>query len=145
MYFDLIGQFVKDNRIKKTGRNPKGLSQTELSTALGYKNGQFISNVERALCSIPAKKLLVLAEVFSVDAEDIVEIKVADLRRGLHRDLGMKKCLCCGRVVKATKENITGDNELGVWFDCECENTLFFKKKPKAEVVREPTFPILVL
>ena len=43
--------------------HPKGYSQSELSHLLGYKNGQFISNVERALCNIPLKMLGKVSEV----------------------------------------------------------------------------------
>jgi DNA-binding Xre family transcriptional regulator len=42
---------------KKRLAHPKRYSQSELSEVLGYKNGQFISNVERGLCLFPFKIL----------------------------------------------------------------------------------------
>ena len=47
--FKNIAELIKTKRLQ----HPKGYSQSELSHLLGYKNGQFISNVERALCNIP--------------------------------------------------------------------------------------------
>lgn len=57
--------------------HPKGYSQSELSHLLGYKNGQFISNVERALCNIPLKMLRRVSEVLDITSE---ELKAAILK-----------------------------------------------------------------
>lgn len=57
--------------------HPKGYSQSELSHLLGYKNGQFISNVERALCNIPLKMLKKVSEVLDITSDDL---KAAILR-----------------------------------------------------------------
>ena len=51
--FQNIAKLIRQKRLT----HPKGYSQSELSHLLGYKNGQFISNVERALCNIPLKML----------------------------------------------------------------------------------------
>lgn len=72
-YFENIANLI---RSKRTG-HPKGYSQSELSHLLGYKNGQFISNVERALCNIPLKMLKRVSEVLDISPE---EIKSAILR-----------------------------------------------------------------
>lgn len=58
--------------------HPKGYSQSELSHLLGYKNGQFISNVERALCNIPLKMLGKVSEVLDIPAEDLKEAILKD-------------------------------------------------------------------
>ena len=47
----------------KTHREKLKLSQREVSEHLGFKNGQFISNVERGMCPIPVYKFKDLAEV----------------------------------------------------------------------------------
>lgn len=65
--FEYIAKLIRDRRIN----HPKGYSQSELSHLLGYKNGQFISNVERALCNIPLKMLGRVAEVLDIDPEDL--------------------------------------------------------------------------
>ena len=63
-------------RTKRTG-HPKNYSQAELSILLGYKNGQFISNVERGLCNIPLNTMAKISEVLSITPE---ELKAAMLK-----------------------------------------------------------------
>ncbi|MBP5295770.1 MAG: helix-turn-helix transcriptional regulator [Bacteriovoracaceae bacterium] len=71
--FTHIAQLIKTKRVQ----HPKGYSQSELSHLLGYKNGQFISNVERALCNIPLKMLARVAAILDIDP---AELKAAILR-----------------------------------------------------------------
>ena len=71
--FSHIAKLIRTKRIN----HPKGYSQSELSNLLGYKNGQFISNVERALCNIPLKMLGRVCEVLDISTE---ELKSAILR-----------------------------------------------------------------
>lgn len=71
--FKHIAQLIRNKRLQ----HPKGYSQSELSHLLGYKNGQFISNVERALCNIPLKMLGKVSEVLDIPAS---ELKQAILR-----------------------------------------------------------------
>jgi len=72
--FKNIAELIKSKRLQ----HPKGYSQSELSHLLGYKNGQFISNVERALCNIPLKMLTRVSEV--------LDINPVDLKRAILRD-----------------------------------------------------------
>jgi transcriptional regulator with XRE-family HTH domain len=62
----------------KTYRQPKGISQSQLSRELGYKNGQFISNVERGLCSIPFEKISKLSQVLNVPKVQVKEAILKD-------------------------------------------------------------------
>ena len=71
--FKNIAQLIRTKRMN----HPKGYSQSELSHLLGYKNGQFISNVERALCNIPLKMLRKVSEVLDITSDDL---KAAILR-----------------------------------------------------------------
>ena len=71
--FKNIAQLIRTKRMN----HPKGYSQSELSHLLGYKNGQFISNVERALCNIPLKMLRKVSEVLDITPE---ELKAAILK-----------------------------------------------------------------
>jgi transcriptional regulator with XRE-family HTH domain len=71
--FKNIAHLIRTKRMN----HPKGYSQSELSHLLGYKNGQFISNVERALCNIPLKMLRKVSEVLDIPAD---ELKTAILR-----------------------------------------------------------------
>ena len=65
--FDNIAHLIKQSRLK----HPNAYSQSELSSLLGYKNGQFISNVERALCNVPLKMLVKMSEVLDIPKEEI--------------------------------------------------------------------------
>lgn len=71
--FKNIAQLIRSRRMN----HPKGYSQSELSHLLGYKNGQFISNVERALCNIPLKMLKRVSEVLDIHPD---ELKAAILK-----------------------------------------------------------------
>lgn len=72
--FTGIADLVKKYRLL----HPKKLSQVELSNLLGYKNGQFISNVERGICSIPLKALGDLMKTLAIPQEELVKAMVKD-------------------------------------------------------------------
>lgn len=72
--FEHIAKLIKTKRMG----HPKGYSQSELSNLLGYKNGQFISNVERALCNIPLKMLSRVSEILDIDPEELREVILKD-------------------------------------------------------------------
>mgnify|MGYP001603322221 CR=1 FL=1 len=76
-YFENIAHLIRSKRVS----HPKGYSQSELSHLLGYKNGQFISNVERALCNIPLKMLRKVSSVLDIPTD---ELKVAILKDQEH-------------------------------------------------------------
>lgn len=72
--FKHIAKLIRTKRVQ----HPKGYSQSELSHLLGYKNGQFISNVERALCNIPLKMLKKVSEVLDISAQELKEAILKD-------------------------------------------------------------------
>lgn len=65
--FKNIAELIKEKRLI----HPNKYSQSELSHALGYRNGQFISNVERGLCSIPLKGIYKVSEVLDIEPETV--------------------------------------------------------------------------
>jgi len=71
--FKNIAALIRTKRIN----HPKSYSQSDLSLLLGYKNGQFISNVERGLCNVPLKMMKKISEVLDISGE---EIKTAILK-----------------------------------------------------------------
>lgn len=77
--FENMAKLIKNKRVN----HPKGYSQSELSSLLGYKNGQFISNVERALCNVPLKMLGRVSEVLDINPEDLKRAIMSDLDRTL--------------------------------------------------------------
>ena len=46
-----VAQLVRERRLHNH------LSQCGLASILGYKNGQFVSNIERGLCNLPYKSM----------------------------------------------------------------------------------------
>jgi transcriptional regulator with XRE-family HTH domain len=58
----------------KTSREAQGLSQRDVSTALGYNTSQFISNWERGLSLPPIPTLRKLAKVYKIDAEVLFNV-----------------------------------------------------------------------
>ncbi len=64
-------------RIKRMA-HPDALSQSDLSEKLGYKNGQFISNVERGLCNVPLKMMSRIAEILNITPEEIKKAILKD-------------------------------------------------------------------
>ena len=72
--FKNIAELIKSKRLQ----HPKAYSQSELSNLLGYKNGQFISNVERALCNIPLKMLGKVSVVLDITPERLKEAILKD-------------------------------------------------------------------
>ncbi|MBY0414030.1 MAG: helix-turn-helix transcriptional regulator [Bdellovibrionales bacterium] len=71
--FKNIAALIRTKRIN----HPKSYSQSDLSLLLGYKNGQFISNVERGLCNVPLKMMKKISEVLDITGD---EIKTAILK-----------------------------------------------------------------
>lgn len=72
--FASIADIVKKYRLL----HPQKLSQVELSNLLGYKNGQFISNVERGICAIPLKALGDLKKILNIPQDELVKAMVKD-------------------------------------------------------------------
>ena len=84
--FENIAKLVREKRLS----HPRRYSQSELSHLLGYKNGQFISNVERSLCSIPLKMLSRVSEVLNVAPEEIKAVMLRDHETTLNSHLSIE-------------------------------------------------------
>lgn len=77
------GKMKEFNRIAvvlKEKRRASGLTQYQLSRLLGYKNGQFISNAERGLCSIPAKEIKALCQHLNCGVDEICGAMIEDYK-----------------------------------------------------------------
>ena len=72
--FSEMAKLIKNSRENRA----TALSQSQLSKLLGYKNGQFISNVERGLCNIPLKM------VYNVSG--VLDIPIDELKQALTKD-----------------------------------------------------------
>ena len=83
-----MSKFKNVAEIIRRHRHNTSYSQAVLSEKLGYKNGQFISNVERGLCSVPAKQIGPISDLLKINSDEIVEAIIADkyveLRKAIH-------------------------------------------------------------
>jgi len=77
----MSSKFKNIGKTVKTWRLHNDISQARLAKAIGYKNGQFISNLERGLSSIPHEKILILCEVLNIETEWIVDAILQDHRK----------------------------------------------------------------
>ena len=103
--FKNIAKLIRTKRLE----HPKGYSQSELSHLLGYKNGQFISNVERALCNIPLKMLSRVSEVLDINSNDIKAAILSDQDQTLNNylRLGAEQLVGVTELHKATSSTDT--------------------------------------
>jgi transcriptional regulator with XRE-family HTH domain len=76
-------KFNNMRRLISEARKDLEIPQMELSNRLGYKNGQFISNVERGLCSVPAKKFHVIAQILNLSVKELIKATTKDLEQNL--------------------------------------------------------------
>ena len=83
--FQNVAKLIREKRLG----HPKNYSQLELSQLLGYKNGQFVSNVERALCNVPLKMLNRISDILDVSHEEIKEAILKDHEATLNSYLSM--------------------------------------------------------
>ncbi len=67
-----IGQFLKQHRVKA------GLTQSDVAQRLGYTSPQFISNIERGLCSAPVKHLKDFAKMYHLDSEELIGLLLSE-------------------------------------------------------------------
>lgn len=70
--FQILGTMVRKQRLAK------GLSQHEVATKLGYGSAQFVSNVERGMCSFPLTNMRKLGKVIDLDLKQVSEILVSE-------------------------------------------------------------------
>lgn len=64
----------------KSLREKAGLTQREVSDALGYSTPQFISNVERGRCRFPIEKLGRIKKLYRLSVDQTVDMVMADER-----------------------------------------------------------------
>ena len=81
LIFKELGTFLKDHRVKS------GMSQMEVSKALGYTTSQFLSNCERGVSSLPLEKLPVLLKLYRLRKKELIEFILRAQKNYLEREL----------------------------------------------------------
>lgn len=74
-------------KLMRLRRIELGLSQSQAAKLIGFVRGQFVSNVERALCSVPPRKIESTARVLQVDPSEIINAILEDERIFMHQIL----------------------------------------------------------
>lgn len=105
--FEGIAELVKTYRL----RHPKKLSQVELSNLLGYKNGQFVSNVERGICSIPLKALRDLQDILNIPQDELVRVMVRDFEETVLNHLNNQVSRSVGESVRRSSDQTKNQGE----------------------------------
>jgi transcriptional regulator with XRE-family HTH domain len=78
---------MKNNNINghhwKVLREKAGLTQRDVSEALGYSTPQFISNVERGRCRFPVEKLNRIKKLYRLSVNQMIDLILNEERQGL--------------------------------------------------------------
>lgn len=81
--------------ILKSAREKSGMAQGELAKKMGYSSPQFISNWERNLCSLPAKKAALFCQLTGMKSEAMKTLlkgeAEAKIDRRYNTKVGVKK------------------------------------------------------
>lgn len=96
--FDNIARLIKRKRINKV------VSQIGLSAAIGYKNGQFISNIERGLCGLPAEKVFLLSELLDCTRQDIIDAITQDFKEYIEYEYEAKRLTTTDDEIRRAQE-----------------------------------------
>jgi transcriptional regulator with XRE-family HTH domain len=67
-------------------RDLRSITQAQLAKKLGYSTSQFISNVERGICSFPVKKAKKLAKILDIPYDLLKTAYIADLSEELNQE-----------------------------------------------------------
>ena len=82
----IVGKFLKDQRLRAN------LTQSQVAQELGYTSPQFISNIERGLCSAPMKYLKGFLKLYKLSLDELLSVilkqEEINLRRALTADTG---------------------------------------------------------
>lgn len=68
--YEKLGAYLAEKRLSA------GLSQREVSVALGYSSAQFISNFERGIASPPLKKMKILSKMYKLPVKEVVDLMI---------------------------------------------------------------------
>lgn len=68
----------------KSQREKRGLTQRQVSDALGYGTSQFISNWERELCVVPEEKLYELSQLYHCSLRKLFDLRLNDIKNDLY-------------------------------------------------------------
>lgn len=71
----------------KLARKVSGVSQNQLAHKLGFGNGQFISNIERGICPIPAEYVKKICKMTNWKEHKFIDAHLADVRNNYVKEM----------------------------------------------------------
>lgn len=80
--------FPRIATVCRSARRSAQYSQSDVASLMGWKNAQFISNIERGLCSLPSKYLGKYCELLGIPLGEAIEAMVEDYRASLWQAAG---------------------------------------------------------
>ena len=83
--FRNVANLVKKHRLFQS------ISQNDLAVALGYKNAQFVSNVERGMCSIPLQQIDAVIKLLGINPFEMRKALIYDFEETIDGLIDYKK------------------------------------------------------
>lgn len=77
---------TKMSELLRDAREKSGFTQTELAFRIGMPSGQFISNIERSVSSLPVKHFRLASKVLGVSVKRFVRAAAMDFEIKLIRE-----------------------------------------------------------
>lgn len=81
--FKDLGEYLRQRRMSV------GLSQSEVSEALGYSSPQFVSNFERGLCAPPLTKMRHLMALYKIPRQEMTTLLLKEQKKYIEHHLAM--------------------------------------------------------
>lgn len=80
-----FGVYLRVQRLKAN------VTQKEIAKACGFSSPQFISNIERGICPVPAEVLVIMADVYDLNKKILARNYNNISLRLLENAMGIKK------------------------------------------------------
>ena len=78
-----MAKFKHMQKLVSEARVKENLSQSTLSSRLGYSTSAFVHNVEKGMCSIPPKKFHLAAKELNISVKLLIHVAKLDLEAAL--------------------------------------------------------------
>ncbi len=78
---------MKTAEFLKHHRNKQGMTQWELSVALGWETGQYISNIERGLSPLPRHVFKNISKILKCSLNELVEAEIETVRQRIKSEI----------------------------------------------------------
>lgn len=77
----------KVSKVLRNSRKNASVTQTELAIKLGFGNGQFVSNIERGVATLPTSHFKTAARLLKIPVSKLITAAVQDYKQGLKQSI----------------------------------------------------------